>query len=141
MRAMAEAEERSATSQAGISLVSASMAVHVQTSPQPNSPRCSSGTFRALALQKLQISSAWRRRQERSRSTRSWYSEQAAPRSTRSLVTVFLATPVRRTVARIELPSTRHLTTAVLWPVESLFILTIMLDRSGIVKVQTDRFC
>ena len=41
----------------GTSFESASMAVHVQTSPHPNSFLCSSGTFFALALQKLQISS------------------------------------------------------------------------------------
>ena len=47
---------------------------------------------------------------------------------------MFLATPVIRTVARIELPSTRQRTTAVLLAVESVFILTIMLDRIGNVK-------
>ncbi len=48
---------------------------------------------------------------------------------------MFLATPVIRTVARMELPSTRQRTTAVLLAVESVFILTILLERIGIVKV------
>ena len=39
----------------------------------------------------------------------SWYLEQAAPTEARSLVTVPLAAPVNRQVARIELPSTKAL--------------------------------
>jgi hypothetical protein len=46
-------------------------------------------------------------------------------------VTVFLATPVIRTVARMELPSTRQRTTAVLLAVESVFILIIRLEEQG----------
>src|ERR1051325_2424996 len=60
------------------------------------------------------------------------YSEQAWPRSAKSLVIVFLAAPVIRTVARIELPSTRHPMIRARSSVLSLFIVTIMLDRSGI---------
>lgn len=59
-----------------------------------------------------------------------WYSEQAEPMSARSLVIVFLATPVIRTVARMLTPSTRHPTTWTRLAVVSLFIMTIMLDRS-----------
>ena len=43
---------------------------------------------------------------------------------------MFLATPVSRTVERIELPSTRHLTTAVRRAGVSLFILTIIHELS-----------
>lgn len=65
-----------------------------------------------------------------------WYSEQAEPKSTRSLVTVFFATPVIRTVPRIELPSTKHRTTAARFSVLRTFaILTIIRDRSGIATV------
>ena len=62
------------------------------------------------------------------------YAEQAAPRSTRSLVTVFLAAPVTRQVARMLMPSTRHPTILARLSVLNLFILTILLERSGTVK-------
>ncbi len=44
------------------------------------------------------------------------------------MVTVFLAAPVMRTVARMELPSTRQPTMRARCSVLNLFILTIMLD-------------
>jgi hypothetical protein len=48
---------------------------------------------------------------------------------------VFFATPVMRQVARIELPSTREAVTAARFSAVSLFILTLMPDRSGMVKL------
>src|SRR5712671_6189703 len=65
---------------------------------------------------------------------RSWNCRQAAPRSTSKLATVFLATPVSRTVPRIDTPSTKHRTTAARFSGLSLFILTVMLERSRNVK-------
>ncbi len=59
-----------------------------------------------MEWQKAQISSHWTRRQVSPRSFSSWYSEHACPSSTNSLVTVLLAAPVMRTVARMLLPST-----------------------------------
>jgi hypothetical protein len=46
-----------------------------------------------------------------------------------------LATPVIRLVDRMEFPSTRALTTATCLEKGSLFMSSIMLERSGIVKV------
>ena len=66
--------------------------------------------------------------------TRSWYSLVAVPRSTSSLMTVFFATPVMRTVLRIELPSTNAATTWARRCAFSLFIRTIILDRSRLCK-------
>src|ERR1035437_4140133 len=66
--------------------------------------------------------------------TSSWYSAQALPRSTSSLVTVFLAAPVMRTVARRLLPSTSEAMICARFSVVSRFILTIMPERIGIVK-------
>src|SRR4051812_44303112 len=66
--------------------------------------------------------------QGRSRSARSWYSAHTWPRSTRSLVTVFFAAPVIRTVARMLLPSTREPMICARFSVDSRFILTIMLE-------------
>jgi hypothetical protein len=60
---------------------------------------------------------------------------QAAPSSRISLLIVFLLTPVMRTVERIEQPSTRALTTATRLAVLSLFIVTIMHERSGNVNM------
>lgn len=57
----------------------------------------------------------------RSRSVRSWYSAQGWPRSARSLTIVFFAAPVMRTVARIELPSTRQPMIWARFSAESLF--------------------
>ena len=54
----------------------------------------------------------------------------AAPSSTSSLATVFFATPVMRTVARMRQPSTSAATTATRFAMLNLFILTIMLDRT-----------
>ncbi len=72
-----------------------------------------------LGLVRLDVLAASRRRTPKSRppvaahttgraSSRSIWTEQAVPRSTKSFVTVFLATPVMRTVARMLLPSTRQ---------------------------------
>jgi hypothetical protein len=52
----------SPTTQLGTSFVSASIATQVQTSPNPNSPLCSAGTFAALEWQKAQISQRGPRR-------------------------------------------------------------------------------
>ncbi len=60
----------------------------------------------------------------------SWNSAQASPRSTSSLVIVFLAAPVIRTVARMLLPSTRQPMIWARFSVLSLFILTIMRKHS-----------
>jgi hypothetical protein len=49
-------------------------------------------------------------------------------------VIVFLAAPMIRTVARIDMPSTRHPMICPRRSVLSLFILTVMLDRSRTVK-------
>jgi hypothetical protein len=57
------------------------------------------------------------------------------------LVIVFFATPVMRTVARIEFPSTKDPITAARFSVLSLFILTIMPDRLRIVKQGNLRLC
>src|ERR1700691_69630 len=55
------------------------------------------------------------------------------PRSSSNFVTVFFAAPVRRTVARIELPSTRQpMTCALASVLNRLTILTIMLEGSDI---------
>ena len=51
-----------------------------------------------------------------------------------NLTTVFLAAPVMRTVERIELPSISAPKTCTRFCIVSLFILTIMLDRSRNVK-------
>ena len=103
-------------------LRSASMAVKVHTSPQPNSPSCSAGTFFALALQYAQTSSTSSLLQARSVNAPSWYSWHAWPRSTRRFATVFLAAPVIRTVDRIDMPSTRQPTICAHLAVDSLFI-------------------
>ena len=56
------------------------IAVHVQTSPMPNSPLLArSGTFFSFAPTKVQISSHWTRLQGRFRSVLSWYSRAARP--------------------------------------------------------------
>ncbi len=52
----------------------------------------------------------------------------------RCFVTVFLATPVIRTVERMELPSTNAAMTWTRRAVLSLFILTIMLEQTRKVK-------
>jgi hypothetical protein len=44
--------------------------------------------------------------------------------------------PVMRTVARIEQPSTKHFTTAIRSSFVNRFILTIMRERLGIVKIR-----
>ncbi len=69
-------------------------------------------------------------RREGHASTRSWCAEQTVPISTSSFVTVAFATPVIRTVARIELPSTSEAMTCWRFSVDNRFILTIMPERS-----------
>src|SRR4051794_22941674 len=64
---------------------------------------------------------------------------QAAPSSTRSFAIVFFDAPVSRTVERIDIPSTKHLTIWVRLTVSRRFILTIMLEQPPIVKVN-DRY-
>jgi hypothetical protein len=54
------------------------------------------------------------------------------------LTTVFFATPVTRTVARIDMPSVKQPMTCPRRSVLNLFILTIMLDRIGMVKCPSD---
>ena len=85
-------------------------------------------------MQNCQISSHSIVLHGRSRSVASWYSAQAAPRSTSSLVTVFFAAPVMRTVPRIDTPSTRQPMICARLSVLNRFILTIMLERTGIIK-------
>ena len=63
-----------------------------------------------------------------------WYNLQTWPMSRSNLTTVFLAAPVMRTVERMELPSTSAPKTCTRFYIVSLFILTIMLDRSSKVK-------
>ena len=70
------------------------------------------------------------------RSILSWKLRQASPKSRVSFWTVFLATPEVRQVAATLQPSTRARTTAQRFSSVSLFILTIMLDRSSIVNSQ-----
>src|SRR6266540_1564704 len=70
-----------------------------------------------------------------------WYWEHAHPRSASSLSTVFFATPVMRTVERIELPSTRAAITRTRFSVLSLFILTIILERLCIVNTRLVLLC
>src|SRR5207248_10181678 len=60
----------------------------------------------------------------------SWYSWQAAPASASKVMTVPLAVPVMRQVARIELPSTSAAKTPALRSALNLFILTIILERA-----------
>lgn len=60
--------------------------------------------------------------------------------SPNNLATVFLAMPVIRTVARIELPSTRAAITRTRSSLVSLFTLTIMLEWSSIIKKIIDYF-
>jgi hypothetical protein len=63
------------------------------------------------------------------RSHRRWNEAHAAPRSASSLTIVFFATPVMRTVERIEFPSTSAAKTAICVSLGDRFILTTMLDR------------
>lgn len=95
-----------------INLVSASMAVHVQTLPAP-AFTCSRVRFLSLPYTNAQISSHWIRRTLRLRTYVSWYDAAAHPKSFSSFKTVCLATPVMRHVALIETPSTRA---AITWP-------------------------
>src|SRR4051812_5837533 len=68
------------------------------------------------------------------------YSEHATPISPSNLMIVFFATPVMRTMLRIEHPSTRAEMTWQRLAVGSLFILTIMLEQSCIVNVKAAIF-
>lgn len=78
------------TCQHGASFVSASMAVHVYTSPMPNMPFRSSSTFFCFTPTNDQISSHCTFLQVKPCITRSWYGAHVAPTSANSLRTVFL---------------------------------------------------
>src|ERR1700690_4633412 len=111
MNSVAQPASLCPTSQEQTTFLSASMATQVHTSPQIRFSTIGGVTFFCLAPTKDQISSTWTRLQERFTRVLFMYSEQAAPSSTSSFAIVFLATPVMRTVARIELPSTSAATT------------------------------
>ena len=86
------------------SFESASMAVHVQTEPNPSAPL----SF-ALSLQPQndQISSSYTRFDASPRTNRSWYWAQNVPASAISRSTVIFDTPTSRAVELMELPSQR----------------------------------
>src|ERR1022692_1177192 len=92
--------------QKSMSLLCASIAVNVQTSPQIPASILATVTFFCLHPTNDQISSTCTRFAVTLRTMRSWYSMQAAPTATRSRRTAPLDTPVRRTVERTEQPST-----------------------------------
>src|ERR1019366_1457968 len=58
----------------------------------------------------------------------------AVPRSTSNFVTVLRATPVMREVERRLLPSTKAATTWIRSLLLSVFIMSIMLERTNVVK-------
>ena len=102
------------------------LAVGVDRRPRPHvadrrtAPFFSAGTFFCFAPTNDQISSHWTRVTGRCGRSRRGTSAHAAPSSTSSLTIVFFATPVMRTVARMQLPSTRAATTAVRFALFSL---------------------
>jgi hypothetical protein len=63
-----------------------------------------------------------------------WYSSQTWPMSRNNFRTVFLAAPVMRTVGPMELPSASAPKTCTGFSMVTLFILTIMLERSRIAE-------
>src|SRR3569623_2565262 len=87
-----------------ISFVSASMAVHVHTSPASSGAALAVGTFLALACTKDQISSHWTRRALTPRTLSQWKAAQASPASSSSLATVLMDTSHTRLIERIEDP-------------------------------------
>src|ERR1035441_7119122 len=122
MNCVAQPGSRLPTSQEQMSLGAASMATQVHALPMPSSSFRLVGMFLSLAPTKDQISSHCTRLAARLTRALSRYSEHAAPSSIRSFVTVFLATPVRRTVERMEHPSTSAETTSARFTESSRFI-------------------
>ena len=123
------------------SLVSASIATQVQVSPACGFfSRILGVTLACLAPTKDQISSHCTLWHGKLTSDLLRYSEQAALSSTKSLATVFLATPVMRTVARIELPSTNAETTWICLALSSLFILNYYYIGQALGQVENGPF-
>jgi hypothetical protein len=88
-----------------ISLVSASIAVQVQTSPAPSGAALAVATFFCLAWQNDQISSHWIRLAFTLRTESSWIARQASPACSSSLVTVLIDTSATRLIERMDDPS------------------------------------
>src|SRR5437879_7987655 len=86
------------------SLLSASSAVHVHTSPQP-AAFCSGVTRLSFAPTKDQISSHCTRFDFRPRTFSSWNAAQTRPASTNSFETVLIETSHKRETERIDDPS------------------------------------
>jgi len=80
------------------------------------------------------ISSTWSRLQARFTMILSWYRSQGWPMSASNLTILLFGTPVVRTVALIEHPSTRATMTRPSLSLVSTFVLAIVLDRSRSVK-------
>src|ERR1019366_4294571 len=127
----ARAGPRCPTKYETISFVSASMAVHVHTSPQP-AATCSSLAVFIFAPTKLQISSHWSRRTRTLRTYSPWNAAQARPASSKSRRTVCLPTPSIRHVALMEFPSTKAAITCARRVVLSWFIAVSCLYNSSI---------
>src|ERR1017187_2743617 len=111
MNSVAQPGSRLPTSHEQMSFDSASMATQGQALPTLPSSLRAAGIFLSFGQANDQISSHCTRLAGRLTRPLSIYSEHAAPSSTRILAIVLLATPVMRTVERIELPSTRAATT------------------------------
>src|SRR5436305_15329752 len=93
---------RSPTCHETISLESASIAVHVHTSPALSGAALANLTFLFLAYEKLQISSHWTLFEPTFLTVLSWNAAQAWPASMSSLVTVFKDTSHTRVIDRID---------------------------------------
>jgi|SRR6516164_1604837 len=104
-----------------------------QDAPFPQKLRFS-WQMRSFALQRLQISSDCNLLHDRCRSLSCWYFAHAVPTSASSLTMVFLATPVMRTVLRMEQPSTKQVIAWARGSAGNLFIMTIIRERFGIAK-------
>src|SRR5262249_44727703 len=88
-----------------ISLLSASSAVQVHTSPAPSTGFFMFGTFFCLAAQNDQISSTCTRLETTPRTFSSWKAAHASPASTSILPTVLMLTSTTREIDRMETPS------------------------------------
>src|SRR3954466_3824595 len=88
-----------------MSLVSASIAVQVHTSPAPSEAAFAVATFLSFASQNDQISADWMRRAFTPCTVSSWIDRHASPASHSSLETVLIDTSATRLIDRMETPS------------------------------------
>jgi hypothetical protein len=88
-----------------MSLLSVSMAVHVQVSPAPGGGDFAATMRFCLQCMKAQISSHCTRLAFTSHTFASWNAAQARPASTKSFDTVLMETSHIREIARIDEPS------------------------------------